>query len=93
MERRLLTDAARIGTAVRDWRLRAGLTQSEVASRAGVSRAWVVKFEDGHPRAELHLVFAVVRAVGAELWLEIATVDEAERAQESFLNDLLGDNR
>lgn len=93
MERRLLTDATRLGTAVRDWRLRAGLTQAEVANVAGVSRAWVVKFEDGHPRAELRLVFAVLRAVGAELWFGTAAADEEGRAQESFLNDLLGEKQ
>ncbi|MFT3832231.1 MAG: helix-turn-helix domain-containing protein [Micropruina sp.] len=46
-----------------------GLTQGEVAARAGVTRQLVSRIEHGHPRAEFGGVIAVVRALDAALLL------------------------
>jgi y4mF family transcriptional regulator len=67
--------ATRIGSlhdlaaAVRGRRQELGLSQAQLATRAGVSRAWVNAFEAGKPAAELRLVLAVVDALGLELVL------------------------
>lgn len=55
-----LTSPAAFGLAVREARLRAGLTQAELARRAGVGRRFVVEVERGHPRAELGKVLALL---------------------------------
>jgi HTH-type transcriptional regulator/antitoxin HipB len=61
---RTIKDAA---NAIRGRRLELGLSQSELARRAEVSRKWVNEFEAGKPSAELHLVMRVMDAVGLRL--------------------------
>jgi HTH-type transcriptional regulator/antitoxin HipB len=67
--------ATRIGSlhdlaaAVRGRRRELGLSQAQLATRAGASRAWVNAFESGKPTAELRLVLAAVDALGLELVL------------------------
>lgn len=58
-----------LGARLRLRRESLGLSQGEVASRAGVTRQLVSRIEHGHPRAELGGVIAVVRALGAEVLL------------------------
>lgn len=60
MPRRFLTSPAAVGAAVRRARLRARLSQAELAARAGVGRRFVVDVEAGHPRAELGKVLALL---------------------------------
>ncbi len=63
-------DAYGLGSRLRLRREHLGLTQQQVAVAAGVSRQLLVKIEQGHPRAELGKVMAVIRALGAELVIE-----------------------
>jgi transcriptional regulator with XRE-family HTH domain len=44
-----------------------GLSQAELAERAGVSRQWVSGFEAGNPGAELRLVIALLDSLGLRL--------------------------
>lgn len=90
MEPLRITEPRRLGAALRARRENAGLSQATVAARAGVSRAWLIRFEDGHHRAELGHVFAVLRALEAELVLRDAPLSEEDREAESYLKDLLG---
>lgn len=55
---------ADLGAAIRAARRLLDLTQAELAQRAGVSRQWLVAVEQGHGRAELGKVNAVLHAVG-----------------------------
>lgn len=55
------------GELVRNLRLKRGLTQQQLAERAGVSRKFVTEFEAGHERAELGKSLSLLRAVGAQL--------------------------
>ena len=61
-----------LGMEIRRLRLAAGLTQAELAERAGVSRRWVGQVERGHLRAEADKVMRVVRALGLAVRLEPA---------------------
>lgn len=61
--------------AVRGRRRDLGLTQADLAARAGVSRKWVYEFEAGKPTAELRLILRVLDALG--LALEVAYKDGA----------------
>jgi len=53
-----------VAAAVREQRNLAGLSQAELAVRAGVGRRFIVDLEAGHPRAELAKVLAVLDALG-----------------------------
>jgi HTH-type transcriptional regulator/antitoxin HipB len=59
-----LTSARDIGLAVRDRRLELGLSQSQLASAADVSRRWLLALESGKPTAQLDLVFRTLDALG-----------------------------
>jgi len=70
----------RFGTAIRDARRAADLTQRELSERAGVSRAWLARVEAGHRRAELELVFSVLSALGLTMSLRPARRSRGEQA-------------
>ena len=59
-----------LGLELRRLRQEAGLTQAELAERAGVSRRWISQVERGHERAEAGNLMRVVRALGLSLRLE-----------------------
>lgn len=44
-----------------------GLTQTELAKQAGVSRKWISTFEKGSSRAELELVIRLIDTLGLDL--------------------------
>ncbi|MDT0203722.1 helix-turn-helix domain-containing protein [Nocardioides sp. AE5] len=78
---------SRLGPAVRDRRRAAGLTQAELADRAGVSRAWVIRLERGLDNAEPARVLAVLRILGLDLVLREHQVSE----DEDLLREVLGE--
>lgn len=55
---------ADLGTAVRAARLRMGLTQTELADAAKVSREWVSRLEHGADRLEIGLVLRTMSNLG-----------------------------
>jgi len=78
----------RLGAAIRDARREAGLTQVQLAAKAGVSRAWLIEIEAGaSERAELGKVLATVRAL--DLCLELSPVDDAATDAEAAALDYL----
>lgn len=56
-----------LGAAVRDRRRAMQLDQAALASRAGVSRQWIIALEKGKPGAELGLVLRTLKALGLRL--------------------------
>ncbi len=64
-----------LAAAARGRRLELGLSQSELATRARVSRQWIGEFESGKPSAELGLVIRLLDAVGLRL-----NVDQVARS-------------
>lgn len=73
-----ITDARQLGAAVRAERRRRKLTQEALAERAGVSRAWLAKFETGHRAASVEQVFLVLRTLGFGLELTAPRMTKAE---------------
>ncbi|MGC4940085.1 helix-turn-helix transcriptional regulator [Kribbella sp. DT2] len=72
-----------LGSAVREARAKRGLTQVDLARRAGVSREWLVRLEQGHPRLEAQLVLDTLEAVGLSVTTadsELSQPDETEAA-------------
>lgn len=66
--------------AVRGRRLRLGLSQTELATRARVSRQWLVAFEGGKSTVELALVFQVLDALELRLALDDGAEDPSSRS-------------
>lgn len=58
-----------LGTAVRQARREAGLTQGELAARAGVSRPWLSQLENGKRSVEMGKVLAVLAAL--DLYVDV----------------------
>jgi HTH-type transcriptional regulator/antitoxin HipB len=56
-----------LAATLRGRRIALGLTQAEVAERAGVSRDWVNTFEAGKSSVELSLVMRLLDALGLRL--------------------------
>ncbi|CAM5772630.1 MULTISPECIES: helix-turn-helix domain-containing protein [Hyphomicrobiales] len=56
-----------LGLIIRDRRRRLGLSQGELASKAGVGRQWLVAIEQGKARAEIGLVLRTLSTLGLTL--------------------------
>jgi HTH-type transcriptional regulator/antitoxin HipB len=59
-----------VAAVSRGRRLALGLSQAELAGRAGVSRQWISAFESGKPGAELRLVIRLLDALDLRLAVE-----------------------
>lgn len=71
-------------------RIELGLTQAEVASRAGVSRDWVNYFERGKRTVELSLVFRVLEVLGIGIEaLDATAADAADAPDELDLDNVI----
>ena len=68
--------------ALREHRRRSGLTQAEVADRAGSAQSRIAKLETGDPRATIDLLIRAVIAAGATP-SELAQVFTAAAARAS----------
>ena len=70
-----ITSIRDVAAAVRGRRHALGLSQADVALRAGVSRPWVSEFESGKPTAELRLVIRLLDALGLRISLDERDAD------------------
>ena len=60
-----------LGAQIRSARRRQGLTQMQLAERAGVSRSWLIGVERGaNPRAEINLVLKVIAVLHLRMIIE-----------------------
>lgn len=64
------------GTLVREARRRAGLTQRQLAQRAGVSQPTVARIERGEVAAPFERIVELVRAAGFDLDVHVVPLDE-----------------
>lgn len=62
-----ITSTRDLATAVRGRRQSLGLSQADLATRAGVSRPWLSDVEAGKPTAEIGRVLRLVDALGLRL--------------------------
>lgn len=63
---------------IREARLRAGLTQQELAERTGTTQSAIARWESGQTRPAVETVARLVRACGFELNLRITEPDPSE---------------
>jgi len=67
------------GAVLREARLRAGLSQSELARRAGVAQSVISMYESGHRQPALPTLAALVAATGLDLVLELRPAPGLDR--------------
>ncbi|MEX2658139.1 MAG: helix-turn-helix domain-containing protein [Acidimicrobiales bacterium] len=68
-----------LATSLRARRLELGLTQAELAGRAGVARSWLASVERGKPGAEVGLILRLLDALGLSLHIGASDRDEPTR--------------
>lgn len=56
-----------IGSRIKAARLRADLTQAELASRVGCTKGWIYLAEDGQGNAKIHSLYRVADALGVPI--------------------------
>jgi HTH-type transcriptional regulator / antitoxin HipB len=71
-----------------------GITQAELARRAGVSRKWIYEFEAGKPTVELGVLLRVLDALDLELELSARSKSlQGAREDAIDLDELLEEHR
>lgn len=61
-----------LGASIRSARVARGWTQTQLADASGTTRQWVSLVEHGHPRAEMAMLVATLRALDVELRVAVA---------------------
>ncbi len=82
----------RSASLIREARLRAGLTQSELAERTGRDRSVIARWEQAVVAPSIETLLELVRACGFDLPLELVPYDD-ERVDRLRKNLLLSPER
>ena len=69
------------GELVREARRRAGLTQTELAERAGTTQSAIARLESGRTSPALEQVERLLRLCGFQLIVELAPYDDSDIVQ------------
>ncbi|SKT99603.1 helix-turn-helix domain-containing protein [Mycobacteroides abscessus] len=90
--RRIIDRLERIGGRLAQLRTKAGLTQEEVAYRAGLSRRSIWQIEAGHPCGEIAAVAAVADVLGYRLTVTAkeSSTPDARAARDLIVDRLSG---
>lgn len=81
------------GDLIREARLRAGLTQAELAVRAETGQPSIARWESGKTAVSLDGLIRLVRLCGLDLELHLVPRDDSDMAQAARLADLTGQER
>jgi transcriptional regulator with XRE-family HTH domain len=81
------------GDLIREARRRAGLTQAELADRAGTAQPAIARLESGRTAVSLDDVVRLVRLCGLNVELQIVESDDSDLAQAARLAPLSGQQR
>jgi y4mF family transcriptional regulator len=68
-----IRNARELGYLIRDIRKQKGITQAELAIRAGVSRKWLIELEGGKRTSELSLILRTLNVLGVDLRAKLRT--------------------
>ena len=69
-----------LGGFLKDARRKAGLSQTELASRINASQKWLSAVENGKSTAEVGMILRLLQALGAELDLHIPAQEPSHAA-------------
>jgi len=75
-----------IGALIRRKRKIIGLDQAELAEQIGVSRAWIIKVEKGHPNAQIGLVFRLFNYLDISIQAKFSATSEPTLTQSEILD-------
>lgn len=64
--------AASLGAAIRHYRQQAGLSQAELAERAGLNRTYLSALEQGRETEQVKRILRLLNQVGVRMTLEKA---------------------
>jgi transcriptional regulator with XRE-family HTH domain len=68
-----------VGRAVRSYRLKAGLTQEQLAVRVGLSRSSITHIEAGEHRFQIHTLYLIAEALGTSPDSLLARAEDLRR--------------
>ena len=66
-----LCDTFIIGERLKEERLRAGLTQEQLASRIGTKKAYISRVENGHTDVQVSTLFKIFEGLGRRISINI----------------------
>lgn len=66
---------------MREARKRGGLTQQQLAQRAGTTQSAIARLESGRTSPSLEDVQRLMRLAGFELLIELSPLDDSDRSQ------------
>lgn len=81
------------GELVREGRRRSGLTQAELAGRAGTTQSAIARLESGRTSPRLEDVLRLLRLTGWDLRIELVPDEPSDRWQAADLAELTADGR
>jgi transcriptional regulator with XRE-family HTH domain len=81
------------GDLIREARLRAGLTQAELAEHAKTGQPSIARWESGKTAVSLNDVIRLVRLCGLDLGFHLVPRDDSDMAQAARLTGLSGQER
>jgi len=81
------------GDLIREARRRAGLTQADLASRAGTTQSAIARWESGRTAVSLDDVRRLARLCGFDLEIMLVPRDDSDMAQAARLAGLNGQER
>ena len=81
------------GELVREGRKRAGLTQKDLADRAGTTQSAIARLESGRSTPSLEAVERLLRHCGFQLIVELAPYDGSDARQADSLASLSPEQR
>lgn len=79
-----IRDTKQLGAALQRERKRQGLTQAQLAEKAGLWQQTISAVEGGKPRSELQVIFAIMAALGLEISLRSRSDNSAPSLEELF---------
>ena len=79
-----IRDPLQLGTALQRERKRQGLTQAQLAERAGLRQQTISAVEGGKPRSELRVVFNILFALDLEVSISSRSNQDIPRIEELF---------
>jgi transcriptional regulator with XRE-family HTH domain len=81
------------GDLIREARRRAGLTQAELAARAGTTQPGIARWESGRTSPSLDDIRRLIRLCGFDLEVAIVPYDDSDLAQAERLRHLTPQQR
>ena len=93
MLRWMRPDTVKSATLLREARLRAGLSQGELAERSGKPRPHIGRYEAGAVAPSLDTLVELVRACGFDVSLDLVTLDDSDDPSLAELQQLSPERR